>query len=391
MSLVALVPARGGSKGIPGKNIRPLLGKPLIYWVCRAAQDCASVDAVYVATDDDGIAGAVRGLGLSKVQVIGRDPATATDAASTESVLFDFAERVDFDHLALLQATSPLLTAADLEAGCQAVLSGACDSALSVVRQTRFRWRQSEDRLATPENYDPQQRPRRQDAEGFLVENGAFYITSRERLLADRCRIGGRIRAIEMPEDTYFELDDWADWTIIEGLLSRRLRGAEPDLDARIQKIKIVLTDLDGCLTDAGMYYSENGDELKKFNTRDGKAMDLLRDAGILRGIVTQEDRELNARRAAKLKVDEIHQGAKDKVAVIEGILMRHGLTWENLAYLGDDLNDLPVVQRAGLSACPADAVSTQVRGAVHLHLSTPGGSGALREFVERILTARGA
>ena len=130
MSVVALVPARGGSKSIPGKNIRPLCGRPLLYWVLQAANAAPAIDVVYVATDHPEIAAAALSQGLEKVRVIERDPATATDTASTESVLLDFAQRVDFSHLALLQATSPMLQAAELQAGCELALSGRYDSVL---------------------------------------------------------------------------------------------------------------------------------------------------------------------------------------------------------------------------------------------------------------------
>ncbi|MBI1320535.1 MAG: NTP transferase domain-containing protein [Candidatus Hydrogenedens sp.] len=385
MKLVALVPARGGSKGIPGKNIRPFCGKPLLYWVCRAAEDCDTIAETYVATDDEAIAAAVRALGLSKVRVIARAPETATDAASTESVLLDFAQRVEFTHLALLQATSPLLTSNDLAQGCARVLEGQCDSAFSAVRQKRFRWTAQPDGSAIPENYDPQHRPRRQDYDGFLVENGAFYVTSHERLLESRCRMSGRIEAIEMPEDTYFELDDLFDWTIMEGLMRRREQVARGDLQARIRGLRLVASDVDGCLTDSGMYYGEQGDELKKFSTRDGMGFRLLQEAGFDTAIITLENTQLMQRRAAKMKVPELHQGAEDKVSVMTAMLAPRDYSWEHVAYLGDDIGDIELLKRAGVSACPADAIPA-VRSIVDIVLDTPGGSGAFREFAELIL-----
>lgn len=388
--VAALVPARGGSKGIPMKNIRPLCGKPLIYWVCKAAQDTPAIDEVYVSTDSEKIAGTALSMGLDKVKVIERDPGTATDSASTESVMFDFAERVDFDYIALLQATSPLLTAKDLIKGCEAVFNGGFDSVLSVVRQTRFHWQKQADGAAVPENYTPRNRPRRQEFAGYFVENGAFYITSRERLLGDKCRIGGRIGMTEMPEDTYYELDDLTDWTIVEALLRHRLGKRPLPIDDRARRIRLAVSDVDGCLTDSGMYYGEAGDELKKFNTRDGFGFERLRNAGILGGLITRENTALVQRRAAKLRLDEVHQGAADKVRVMEEILAKHNLQWEEAAYLGDDIMDLELLRRVGLSACPADALEP-VRSAVDLVLSARGGEGALRELAEIILAARAA
>ncbi len=385
MKCVALIPVRGGSKGIPRKNIKLLCGKPLLYWVCRAAQDCAAIDTVYVSTDSDEIAATARSLGLAKVQVIARAPETATDSASTESVMMDFAGRADFTHVALLQATSPLLSSDDLKRGCAKVLGGDCDSVVSVVRQKRFRWAAGADGTISPENYDPLKRPRRQDHQGFLVENGAFYITSRERLLSSGCRVSGRIEPVEMAEESYFEIDEPSDWIIAEGLLAARQRGEAISLAERIARVKLVVSDVDGCLTDSGMYYTETGDEIKKFNTRDGLGFRLLKQAGYHIGIITQENTALMKRRAAKMGVDNVHQDVTDKVPVMAGILERLGLKWEQAAYLGDDRGDLGVLHKVGLAACPNDAIS-EARAAAHLVLRAKGGEGAFRELAERIL-----
>ena len=129
-----------------------------------------------------------------------------------------------------------------------------------------------------PQNYDVYNRPRRQEFTGYLVENGAFYITSREKLLSSKNRLSGKIRAYEMDESTYFEIDEPSDWIIIE----KQLLNREKKNEQNIPEIKMFLTDCDGCLTDGGMYYSENGDELKKFNTIDGMGFKLLHEKGII-------------------------------------------------------------------------------------------------------------
>lgn len=388
MKYVALIPARGGSKSIPRKNIRPLAGKPLLYWTCKAASDVPAIESVYVATDDEEIAGVVRDLGLPRVTPIGRGPETATDSASTESVLLDFARRVDFENLILIQATSPLLRSSDLQRAIELFESGSCDSVLSVVRQKRFLWSGKPGALVAPVNYDPARRPRRQDFDGFLVENGAFYLTAHARLLATGCRLSGRTAAVEMDEQSYLELDEPEDWLLVEQLLRHRLRKAGGDLAAKLRRIRFVASDVDGVLTDSGMYYSESGDELKKFNTRDGKGFELLREAGLLTGLITAENVELVARRARKLRLDEVHRGAADKVAVMAEILQRRNLSWEQVAFLGDDLGDVELLRRVGVSACPCDAVG-EVLETAGLRLESRGGAGVVREFAELLLNAR--
>ena len=117
---------------------------------------------------------------------------------------------------------------------------------------------------AHPTNYDVFKRPRRQEFDGYMVENGAFYISSKAALLKSRNRVSGNIKAVEMNEDTFFEIDEPGDWIMIEALMRKNGISALRDIPV----IKMFLTDCDGCLTDGGMYYSENGDEMKKFNTR---------------------------------------------------------------------------------------------------------------------------
>lgn len=385
MTVVAFIPARGGSKSIPLKNIKPIAGRPLIQWTVAAAIACPGVDRVVVATDDGRIAEAARAAG--PVEVRGRAPETATDGASTESAMLEFA-RADagFEVMVLIQATSPLLTADDLAAGLERFRETGADSLLSVVRQKRFLWAE-QDGGARPLNYDPALRPRRQEFEGFLVENGAFYVCRRDGLLRTGSRLHGRIALAEMAEESYVELDEPADWAAVETLLLERRRSG---LAERLGRIRLVLSDVDGVLTDAGMYYGESGEELKKFNTRDGMGFERLRAAGITVGLLTSERTQLVERRGAKLRMDVLVQGAKDKLAETEAILARLGFDWPDLAYVGDDVNDREVLARAGFAAVPADAAEA-VRTLAHHVCARRGGEGCLREVAELILAVRGA
>lgn len=220
MKTVAFIPVRGGSKSIPLKNITVINGKPLVYWALYASQNCEEIDEIYVATDSKEIREVVEGFCFSKVKVIGRSEETATDEASTESVMLEFAEKYTFDTIILVQATSPLLKSKDLCKGMKKYGENDVDSVLSVVRQKRFVWKE-ENGGATPVNYDFNHRPRRQEFNGFFVENGAFYITSKHNLLQSRCRISGNIALVEMPEETYFEVDEPSDWLIVEQFLRK--------------------------------------------------------------------------------------------------------------------------------------------------------------------------
>ncbi len=157
---------------------------------------------------------------------------------------------------------------------------------------------------------------------------------------------------------------------------------------AILKKIRLFATDVDGVLTDAGMYYSESGEELKKFNTRDGMGIKLMQRAGLITAIVTQERTKLVARRGEKLTIPEVHQGVMNKLELIRDMAGRHGLSMEEVAYIGDDVNDLEALKAVGFSASPADAMP-QVAAVVDYVCSKKGGEGAVREMIELILQAQ--
>jgi YrbI family 3-deoxy-D-manno-octulosonate 8-phosphate phosphatase len=170
---------------------------------------------------------------------------------------------------------------------------------------------------------------------------------------------------------------------------STRRTGRKDSGSRALRAIRLFATDVDGVLTDAGMYYSESGDELKKFNTRDGMGIKLLQRAGLVTALVTQEATKLVARRGEKLAIPEVHQGVMDKLPVLREMAARHGMTLAEVAYMGDDINDLAALRAAGFSAAPADALPA-VRKAVSYVCRAKGGEGAVREVAEMILEAQG-
>jgi YrbI family 3-deoxy-D-manno-octulosonate 8-phosphate phosphatase len=156
-------------------------------------------------------------------------------------------------------------------------------------------------------------------------------------------------------------------------------------LRARLRRIRILIMDVDGVLTDAGMYYSENGDELKKFNTRDGHGITLLHAAGLKTALVTRERTSIVARRAEKLRITEVHQGALDKVPIVQGLLGAHGLTPAQACYIGDDLGDRDVMAVVGLAVAVADAMPA-IKKVAHYVTRKRGGEGAVREICDMLL-----
>ncbi len=156
----------------------------------------------------------------------------------------------------------------------------------------------------------------------------------------------------------------------------------------KLQHIKLLLTDCDGVLTDAGVYYGENGEVLKKFNIRDGMGVERLRNRQIATGIITGELSPSVRKRAEKLKITELHMGIKDKLAVLQQILVNRNILPEQIAYIGDDVNDLEIMQHVGLKACPADAMPA-VKAVVDYQCQLKGGEGCFRELAELILEAQ--
>lgn len=153
-------------------------------------------------------------------------------------------------------------------------------------------------------------------------------------------------------------------------------------------KIKLFLSDVDGVLTDGSMYYTESGDELKRFHTYDGMAFGLLKQAGIKTGIITSENTLIVERRAAKLKVDYLYQGHRDggKLTAALEICTKEGISLDEVAYIGDDINCKALLEAAGYKACPANARPEIKAIPGILCLSTKGGDGAVREWVDIIL-----
>ena len=149
--------------------------------------------------------------------------------------------------------------------------------------------------------------------------------------------------------------------------------------------IKLVATDIDGVWTDAGMYYDNENNQLKKFNAHDGAAVLLLKTLGIPICIVTGEETEIVKKRAEKLKVEYLYQGCDNKCSTVESLCEQLGISVQEVAYIGDDFNDVKLLRKAGISACPANA-SEYIKKEAQWQLKKNGGDGAFREFVERIL-----
>lgn len=221
----AFIPVRGGSKSIPLKNIKLLNGKPLVYWTALAAENAECIDKLVIATDSEEIKSTVLGFGFKKLVVYDRDKNNASDTSSTEDVMLEYINKSEMgndDLFFLIQATSPMLKAEHIDGMYNEFSKNDSDSMFTGVREKQFKWVGVNNKNGLkPVNYDYRNRPRRQDFEGLIAENGACYINSVKNIKRDRCRLSGKITAFELPSYTLYELDEPSDWIIVEEMMKR--------------------------------------------------------------------------------------------------------------------------------------------------------------------------
>lgn len=229
---VAMIPARGGSKTIPYKNIKMLNGKPLIYYTINAALNCSLIDDVFVSTEDDKVTKVAEECGA---KVINRPSEFATDEADTECVLNHFVKNVDADYYCLMQATSPFTISRELEMGCSVMTDNPdYDSLVTFTTLDKFIWKIGFENDECkkfggfdlkPVNYHYHDRPRRQDfgdlQRSFLVETGSFFIAKKD--IAWKCRMGGKIYPLIVNDKHKLELDSLIDWKIAEEILKNEV------------------------------------------------------------------------------------------------------------------------------------------------------------------------
>jgi N-acylneuraminate cytidylyltransferase len=223
-------------------------------------------------------------------------------------------------------------------------------------------------------------RPRRQDFEGLLIENGAVYATKKELFLHSKNRVSGTIGLVEMPEETLMEIDSLSDWNIVENLLMERQKAMKTN-----QRIQYLVLDVDGVFTDGGVYYNEAGEMAKKFDMRDGMGLEILRENNVEVITLTSENSKLVAQRMVKLQIKEAFFGVKDKYSFLKQFLATKNSSFGAVAYVGDDVNDLTNMCSSGWSFAPANATAV-VKLNADFVLGTASGAGAIREVCEMVL-----
>ncbi|KAL7857691.1 hypothetical protein AOLI_G00177930 [Acnodon oligacanthus] len=380
----ALILARGGSKGIPLKNIKVLAGVPLLAWVVRAALDSELLDSVWVSTDHDEIERVAKQWGA---QVIRRSPEVSRDSSSSLDTIQEFLKlRPEVDIVCHIQATSPCLHPYHVNEALKMITDEGYDSVFAVVRRHQFRWsevKKEEGKSPTPLNLNTAKRPRRQDWPGEICENGSFYFTKRE-ILEKGLQQGGRITYYEMLPEHSLDIDVDIDWPIAEervlrfGYFGREKPG----------ELRLLLCSLSGCLTDGQMCYSVHGEQLVSVNIRDLTAIRMLQNENTEVILISSSDDPVPKALAEKIAQDAgctLMYGVERKQPEVEHLMKGRGLQWKDIAYLGTDVQDVDCLARAGLSGVPPRAPAAAII-AVKYTCCSPAGRGALREFAEHIL-----
>lgn len=361
---------------------RCVAGRPLFTWTLEQAVTSACFDEIYVITDSSEISRKISDEFTGTVRVLDLAAASYVDA-SMESTLLEFQQQVPFDVACLIQPAFPLTCAADFRAAKQIFIAEHLDSLVTVVRSKRLSWTVG----GKPVDHTPMSYSGRQDFDGYLVENGAFYLVH-ARLIADHHRcVGGRTGLHEMAADTSIEINEGTERIVEEQLLARRRSMAA---EAGASRIKALVVDVDGTLTDGGMYYGPAGEALKKFNTRDAHGLQLLREQGVKVCVISAERSPAVDARMRKLDIDEYYPGTRDKFPLLVELAESWNIALRNIAYMGDDLSDLECLGRVGTAFCPADSVPEILQQADYV-CKRQGGNGAVREACDFILKANAA
>lgn len=384
-SVLAIIPARGGSKGIPHKNLRSVVGRPLVAHSIETALQARSVTRVVVSTDDPAIADVAGQYGAD---VVDRPVEISGDTASSESALLHVLEYLEKtegyrpDLLVFLQCTSPLTTPEDIDGTVRALLKENADSAFSVAPFHDFVWKKDENGDMTGVNHDKNIRLRRQDRQEQFLETGAVYAMRVVGFQKAKHRFFGKLAVHVTPRERFRDIDELVDLDIADLLLRKQLEDTQRSLLP--DRVSALVLDFDGVLTDNRVVVSEEGQEAVLCSRGDGLGLSRVKKAGIAVLVLSTEENLVVSARCRKLGL-ECMQGITDKRATLVEWLQHRAVKPENTVYVGNDVNDVACLELVGCGTAVNDAHADVVKSA-RLVLSRRGGQGAIREVCDLIL-----
>ncbi|WP_330338182.1 N-acylneuraminate cytidylyltransferase [Streptomyces sp. NBC_00557] len=386
--VLAVIPARGGSKGVPAKNLAPVGGVPL---VARAVRECRAtrlVTDVVVSTDDQAIAAAAREAGA---EVVLRPAAIAGDTATSEAAVLHAMDAHEALHGApvdvvlLVQCTSPFIVREDIDGVAGAVVENGADTAVTVAPFHGFIWREAdaESEGGVGVNHDKSYRPRRQDRPQDFLETGAAYAMDAAGFREHQHRFFGRTELVRTDPARVLEIDDPHDLArarALAPLFDADRPGSLPTYD----DIDAVVLDFDGTQTDDRVLIDSEGREFVSVHRGDGLGIAALRRSGLKMLVLSTEQNPVVAARARKLQLPVLH-GIDRKDLALKQWCEEQGIAPERVLYVGNDVNDLPCFALVGWPVAVASAHDV-VRGAARAVTTVPGGDGAIREIASWIL-----
>jgi len=390
MECLAVIPARGGSKGIPNKNIRILAGKPLIAHSIEQALQSKVINKVVVSTDSPEIGAISNQCGA---EVIWRPDDISGDKASSEGALLHVLETLrnrdnyEPDIMVFLQCTSPLTITEDIDGTIKALLSDNADTALSVAPFHYYLWRLDADTRgninAIGINHNKQSRPLRQEREPQYIETGAVYVMRVQGFLQTRHRFFGKTSLYIMPNSRRLEIDDLVDLKTAEVLMQDR-KKSQIVREKLPHPIHALIMDFDGVFTDNRVIVFQDGSEAVICDRSDGWGIAQLKKYNIPLLILSTETNPVVKARSKKLGIQHI-QGFENKWQILQSWLEERKYDPEQVIYLGNDVNDLECIEHVGCSIAVADA-HPDIINSVDIILKNPGGQGAIRELCDLII-----
>ncbi|MCC5947024.1 MAG: acylneuraminate cytidylyltransferase [Nitriliruptoraceae bacterium] len=380
MNLLAVVPARGGSKGVPGKNLRHVGGASLLGRSVAVAARSRFPLTVAVSTDSEQLASEARRAGA---EVIERPAALADDTASSEAALLHALEqRPETEVVVFLQCTSPFLTTEELDRTIAAVVEDGADVAFTAVRSHGFLWQRHDNGHVSGINHNAQERLRRQDRPVELLETGAAYVMRADGFRQAKHRFFGRTVAVEVDPRRAMEIDTPEDLELARAL-APVLDGGPAVLDLPVPKL--LALDFDGVFTDNTVQVDEHGTESVTCHRGDGHGLSMLRERLSI-VVFSTERNPVVAARCEKLGLP-YEQGLGDrKVDALQRYCTKRDINLDDVMFVGNDVNDLDSMRAVGFAVAVADAVP-EVRDAAHAVTSRAGGDGALRELADALLS----
>lgn len=382
-STIAVIPARGGSKGIPGKNLKKVGGVPLVARAIAAASASTRIDHVFVSSDDANILTCAREHGAGAIE---RPAEIAGDTASSESALLDALDRaeiqaLDPERVVMIQCTSPFTRPEELDALVTALDQEDVACALTVTEDHGFLWMRDENGLGVGVNHDHRTpRQRRQDLAPQYRETGAAYAMDVAAFRAAGTRFCGD-PALVQTDPRGPEIDTLHDLEIVRAIAAQLSESPHKGLG---EDIAALVTDFDGVHTDDRVVVDQTGREAVLCSRSDGMGVERLRKAGMLVLILSKETNSVVARRAEKLGVPVIH-GENDKLATLRKWAKEQALELDQICFVGNDVNDVACMEAVGLSVAPSDA-RPEALGVADVILRAAGGNGAVREICEYLL-----